>query len=240
MSTYIQPLPEGSYTITQPFGSNPNNGANPAGGHTGTDYAAAIGTPVYAIADGVVEFEGILGGSYLDNAWWLVPEFAGVCLVVDHGNNRPDAVYGHLSSTIVNNGDTVRQGQILAYVGETGLAYGSHLHFEIMPPGYIMDGSPTYGRVDPSGYVSGHKGSVATRTVTNDVAFARTEPRSGAPLAPEYPEGIAQGSTLAVVGEVTGEDPYNTGDNAWYKTPRGYFVWANAAENDLTGLEHLG
>lgn len=242
MPEYINPLPAGSYTTSQAFGSNPNNGNNPAGGHTGRDDAAAIGTPVYAIADGVVESEGILSGSYLDNAWWLVPEFAGIHCVIDHGEGRPDAVYGHLSSTVVNVGDRVRQGQVVGYVGETGKAYGSHLHFEILPPGYIMNGSPTYGRVNPDLYVSGHKSSISTRTVTNEAAYARTEPRADAPLAPEYPEGIAQGSTLAVVGYVTGQDPYDDGrtDDAWYKTPRGYYVWANAAEDDLTGLEWLG
>lgn len=238
MTTYIHPLPSGSYTVSQPFGTNPSNGNNPSGGHTGDDYAAAIGTPVYAIADGVVEFEGILAGGYADNAWWLVPQFAGICAVVDHGDNRPDAVYGHLSSTIVNTGDAVRQGQVIGYVGETGKAYGSHLHFEIMPPGYVLDG-PTYGRVNPAGYITGHKSSVSTRTVTNEVAYARTAPRADAGLAPEYPEGIAQGATIAVTGHVTGQDPYGSGDNAWYKTPRGYFIWANAAGNDVSGLAHL-
>lgn len=239
MPEYIHPLPAGTYTDTQPFGSNPSNGNNPAGGHTGDDYGAAAGTPVYAIADGIVEFEGILGGTYLQNAWWLVPEFAGICAVVDHGDNRPDAVYGHLSSTIVNRGDRVTQGQVIGYVGETGKAYGAHLHFEIMPPGYVMDGHPTYGRVNPKRYISGHKGSMATRTVTNEVAWARTAPRADAAPAPEYPEGIAQGAELAVIGYVAGQDPYGTGDDAWYKTPRGYYVWANAAGNSLAGLTKL-
>lgn len=241
MPKYIHPLPKGSYSISQPFGSRPNNGANPAGGHTGTDYAAAEDTPVYAIADGVVESEGWLGGSYLDNAWWLVPAFAGIHAVIDHGDNGPDAVYGHMNATIVNVGDRVTKGQVIGYLGETGLASGPHLHFEIMPPGYVMNGSPTYGRVNPADWLEGHKedAGVATRTVTNEVAFARVAPAAGAAPAPEYPEGIAQGSTLAVVGYVAGEDPYGTGDDAWYKTPRGYYVWANAAGNDLAGLAKL-
>jgi hypothetical protein len=240
MVDYIHPLPKGTYTVSQLFGTNPSNGNNPAGGHTGTDYAAAEGTPVYAIADGVVESEGFLSGSYLNNAWWLVPEFAGIHAVIDHGNGRPDAVYGHMSATIVNKGQAVKQGQIIGYVGRTGKATGSHLHFEIMPPGYILNG-PTYGRVNPGPYLTAHKGDagVAVRTVTNPVAFARTAPRSDAPLAPGYPEGIAKGATLAVVGYVAGQDPYGKGDNAWYKTPRGYYVWANAAGNSLAGLAKL-
>lgn len=74
------------------------------------------------------------------------------------------------------------------------------------------------------------------RTVTNPVAYARTEPRSYAPVAVE----VAQGAPLAVIGYVGGEDPYGTGDNAWYKTKSGYYVWANAASNDISGLPFLG
>lgn len=79
----------------------------------------------------------------------------------------------------------------------------------------------------------------ATRLVTNEVAYVRTGPGTGYPMAPGYPDGIAQGATLAVVGYVAGEDPYNSGDDAWYKTKSGYFVWANAAGNDLSGLASL-
>ncbi|MBW4094577.1 MAG: LysM peptidoglycan-binding domain-containing protein [Acidobacteria bacterium] len=81
--------------------------------------------------------------------------------------------------------------------------------------------------------------AAVNRLVTNAVAYARTSPSASAPLAPGYPEGIAQGAQLAVVGYVAGEDPYGTGDNAWYVTTGGYYVWANAASNDLTGLPSL-
>lgn len=160
MSEYVRPLPAGT-TVTQAFGSNPSNGNNPPGGHTGTDYAVPGGTPVVAIADGVVEFEGWLSGTYADNDWWLVPEFAGICAVIDHGDGRPDAVYGHLSATYVNAGETVRQGQIIGAVGKTGKATGDHLHFEVLPPGYVLDG-PTYGRVDPELYLAGAGAQAAT------------------------------------------------------------------------------
>jgi hypothetical protein len=80
---------------------------------------------------------------------------------------------------------------------------------------------------------------VAMRTVTQNVAYARTEPRSDAPLAPNYPLGLARGAQLAIIGYVAGQDPYGTGDNAWYKTKSGYYVWANAAGNNLAGLRKL-
>lgn len=74
------------------------------------------------------------------------------------------------------------------------------------------------------------------RTVTNPVAYARTAPNSSAPVAVE----VAQGAPLAVIGYVGGQDPYGTGDNAWYKTKSGFYVWANAASNDISGLPFLG
>ena len=74
------------------------------------------------------------------------------------------------------------------------------------------------------------------RTVTNAVAYARTAPRAYAPVAAT----VAYGAPLAVVGYVGGEDPYGTGDNAWYKTKSGYYVWANAASNNVSGLPFLG
>lgn len=79
----------------------------------------------------------------------------------------------------------------------------------------------------------------ALRTVTNDVAFVRTGPGRGFPEAAGYEGGIANGETLAVRGYVAGEDPYETGDNAWYMTKSGFYVWANAAGNDLSGLALL-
>lgn len=80
---------------------------------------------------------------------------------------------------------------------------------------------------------------VAMRTVTQAVAYARTAPRADAPLAPNYPLGLARGAKLAIIGYVAGQDPYGKGDNAWYKTKSGYYVWANAAGNDLSGLQLL-
>lgn len=82
-------------------------------------------------------------------------------------------------------------------------------------------------------------GGGPTRTVTADVAMVRTGPGTGYALAPGYPEGIAKGAVLAVTGYTAGEDPYpNDGvaDNAWLVTASGFYVWANAAGNDVSGL----
>jgi hypothetical protein len=82
---------------------------------------------------------------------------------------------------------------------------------------------------------------VFTRIVTNlGGCNARTAPNTSAPLAPSYPDGIANGATLSVVGYVQGQDVNGNGDDAWYKTISGYYVWANNAQNDISNLPFLG
>jgi murein DD-endopeptidase MepM/ murein hydrolase activator NlpD len=92
-------------------------------GHMGTDYAAPIGTPVHASGDGRVSFEGLRGGY-------------GNAIMLTHGGGV-STLYGHLShfARNVHLGGHVLQGQVIAYVGMTGLATGPHLHYE-----YLIDG----------------------------------------------------------------------------------------------------
>ncbi len=86
--------------------------------HRGVDYAAAIGTPVKAAGDGKVLFVGTKGGY-------------GRTVILQHGSHI-STLYGHLSrfQRGVRSGTRVRQGQIIGYVGKTGLATGPHLHYE--------------------------------------------------------------------------------------------------------------
>jgi len=86
--------------------------------HKGVDYAAPRGTPVKASGDGKVIFRGKKGGY-------------GNVIIIKHGQ-RYTTVYGHLSKFArkVKKGSRVRQGQIIGYVGSTGLATGPHLHYE--------------------------------------------------------------------------------------------------------------
>lgn len=86
--------------------------------HKGVDYAAAVGTPVHATGDGRVEFIGQKTGY-------------GNVLMIRHGSQY-ETVYGHLSrfQSGLTTGSKVRQGQIVAYVGMTGLATAPHLHYE--------------------------------------------------------------------------------------------------------------
>jgi len=95
--------------------------------HKGTDYAAAIGTPVRAIGDGVVVREGWSNGY-------------GNLMEIRHRNGYITR-YGHLSrfSSVVHVGTRVSIGQVIAFVGSTGLSTGPHLHFEVLVNGEQRD-----------------------------------------------------------------------------------------------------
>jgi len=95
--------------------------------HTGTDYAAAEGTPVRAIGDGVVIFAGRKGGY-------------GNMIDIRHRNGMVSR-YGHMRNfaTGVRPGSRVTMGTTIGYVGMTGWATGPHLHFEIRVDGVAHD-----------------------------------------------------------------------------------------------------
>jgi murein DD-endopeptidase MepM/ murein hydrolase activator NlpD len=86
--------------------------------HKGVDFAAPIGTPIKATADGVIELAGRENGY-------------GNVIKMSH-QGRYSTVYGHLSrfANGLHNGQRVKQGQVIGYVGMTGLATGPHLHYE--------------------------------------------------------------------------------------------------------------
>jgi murein DD-endopeptidase MepM/ murein hydrolase activator NlpD len=85
--------------------------------HYGVDISAPSGTPIRAAADGVVVFAG-----------WR--RAYGNTVIVDHGNGIA-TLYAHCSRVLVNEGEVVKQGQVIALVGSTGLSTGPHLHFEV-------------------------------------------------------------------------------------------------------------
>ena len=98
--------------------------------HEGIDLAVGSGTPVVSSVAGTVIVAGWLGGY-------------GNLVVVDHGNGLSTA-YGHNASVTVGVGQSVAQGQLIAYSGNTGHSTGPHVHFEVR-----INGSP----VDPLGYL---------------------------------------------------------------------------------------
>jgi murein DD-endopeptidase MepM/ murein hydrolase activator NlpD len=95
--------------------------------HTGVDWAAANGTPIYAAGNGAIEKAGWESGY-------------GKYVRLRH-NNGYETAYGHMSAFArgIQPGAKVRQGQLIGYVGSTGLSTGPHLHYEIIVNGRLVD-----------------------------------------------------------------------------------------------------
>ena len=117
--------------ITSGFGyrTDPITGATAF--HSGLDLGSPCGTPIKAAGTGVILTAGFNDGGY------------GNMTLINHGNGL-STLYGHQSSIIVSEGQSVTQGQVIGYVGSTGKSTGCHLHFEVR-----VGGNP----VDPNGYL---------------------------------------------------------------------------------------
>lgn len=87
--------------------------------HPGLDFTAPQGTPVYATADGVVRVAGNLGNGY------------GNHIIIDHGYAY-NTLYGHLFRLKAKRGQSVKRGEVIGYVGNTGKSTGPHLHYEVI------------------------------------------------------------------------------------------------------------
>lgn len=102
--------------------------------HTGIDFSAPIGTNVYATADGVVKTAQTRQGGF------------GIMVELTHGEKSEYVTrYAHLDSFQVEVGQEVKKGEVIGKVGNSGLSYGPHLHYEIR-----VDGKP----VDPQQYIT--------------------------------------------------------------------------------------
>ncbi|HEY5786453.1 MAG TPA: M23 family metallopeptidase [Microlunatus sp.] len=117
----VATMPVKSYSLAARFG---DVGAW-ARYHTGFDFSAPIGTPVYAPTAGVVAHAGSGGNA----AGW-----AGNYVVIKHADGT-QTLYAHMSSISVQSGAKVTGGTRLGQVGQTGRAFGPHLHFEVYPAG---------------------------------------------------------------------------------------------------------
>jgi murein DD-endopeptidase MepM/ murein hydrolase activator NlpD len=96
--------------------------------HDGIDIASPRGTPIYATRDGVVEFSGWKGGY-------------GKVVFLNHGSGLV-TIYGHASVLLVQPGQHVKKGQLIARVGCTGACTGSHVHFEVRIDDRAVDPLP--------------------------------------------------------------------------------------------------
>jgi murein DD-endopeptidase MepM/ murein hydrolase activator NlpD len=87
--------------------------------HPGLDFSAPQGTPIYATAQGVVRTAGNLGNGY------------GNHVIINHGYQY-STLYGHMYRIKVRVGQSVKRGEVIGYVGNSGKSTGSHLHYEVM------------------------------------------------------------------------------------------------------------
>ncbi|MDJ0642642.1 MAG: peptidoglycan DD-metalloendopeptidase family protein [Erythrobacter sp.] len=93
--------------------------------HAGLDFRARTGTPIVAVTDGTVRSAGRAGG-------------CGIAVRLRHGNGL-ETRYCHMSRMAVRSGQSVRRGQVIGYVGSTGLSTGPHLHYEMYRNGRAIN-----------------------------------------------------------------------------------------------------
>lgn len=128
-SSVVFPLSSGTFTSTDSFGWRLDPYTGRPKFHAGSDLAAPAGTPILAVADGVVSFAGSRGS------------FGGL-IVIEHtvGGERVDSYYAHMwdDGIHVAPGDSTTAGQHIGDVGSAGRSTGPHLHIEIHPGGASM------------------------------------------------------------------------------------------------------
>lgn len=114
----ILPVRIKDFTIASGFGYRRDliNGSSVF--HEGIDFAAPMGTPVYATADGEIRSSGREIGY-------------GNCIEIDHGYNYVSR-YAHLNEILVQDGEKVKRGQMIGKVGSSGKSSGPHLHYEVL------------------------------------------------------------------------------------------------------------
>ncbi len=117
LASLVWPLATDRGALTSGYGHRPHPSDGVVRFHRGVDLRAAGGTPVYAAADGRVVRSGS-AGAY----GWMVE--------IDHGAGL-HSVYAHHRRNLVDEGQEVRRGEVIALVGASGNATGDHLHFEL-------------------------------------------------------------------------------------------------------------
>lgn len=122
----MQPVDRVQFTSTYGVRSDPFRGT--AAMHAGVDIPGAMGTPIYATADGIITWSGRRGGY-------------GNLVQVNHGRGI-ETRYGHLSKILVDANTRVRRGQMIGLMGSTGRSTGSHLHYEVRVDGKAVNPIP--------------------------------------------------------------------------------------------------
>ncbi len=111
--------------ITSPFGQRISPFTGQKEFHQGLDISGPIGTPIVAPAKGVISFTGVDGGF-------------GKTILIKHGSNISTR-YAHLSSFKVKQGQSVKRGEVIGYLGNSGRSTGPHLHYEVRLNGVCVN-----------------------------------------------------------------------------------------------------
>ncbi|WP_083374258.1 M23 family metallopeptidase [Methylobacterium sp. C1] len=124
---FLMRMPIAEGRITSPFGTRVHPILHYARFHNGVDWANKAGTPIMATGDGTVAYAGPRGGY-------------GNRVEIHHANGYVTA-YNHLQRLAhgVQAGAAVHQGQVIAYMGSTGLSTGPHVHYEVSVNGHFLD-----------------------------------------------------------------------------------------------------
>ena len=122
-----KPVKMGAFTSGYGVRSDPFQGRSAM--HAGIDLSGAVGTPIYATADGIITTAGYNSGGY------------GNLIKIDHGRGI-ETRYGHLSKMSVYAGQRVKRGEMIGRMGSTGRSTGSHLHYEVRIDGRAVNPVP--------------------------------------------------------------------------------------------------
>jgi len=129
LGLFLSPLP--TPKVNQPFGNQFDPIFGVARGHPGIDFDGDVGDPLRAAEDGRVVAAGWIDGY-------------GNTVIIEHGNTL-GTLYAHQSLVAVKEGDLVRRGSIIGFVGSTGYSTGPHLHWEVRVLGQVVDPAPFIG-----------------------------------------------------------------------------------------------
>jgi GH25 family lysozyme M1 (1,4-beta-N-acetylmuramidase) len=217
--TYIWPIENALQRVTQDYASNANS-VQP-NGHNAIDFGGDESTPLLAVCDGVIAYEGFAENLGWPNAWGIFTNAqlprAGGAIMIALDNGPYQFWYGHCSRTVVNIGDHVKQGQIIGYMGNTGYSFGTHLHFEVLPDRWNI-GAIRAGRINPRSVIDG----------------VPVRPLPGAPLKPN--ERMIGGSPVNLRA-----DPWVAADNLVDVYPAGrrdvFTHWAHGGMVDWNGAK---
>ena len=121
---WVRPL--SNLRVTSPFGTRVHPITGKTRTHNGIDFGAPSGTPIYATRAGTVTTAAYQAGG------------AGYYVRINHGDGF-GSIYMHMTNFIVKTGQTVSQGQVIGYVGSTGLSTGPHLHFGVSYAGKYVN-----------------------------------------------------------------------------------------------------